>query len=142
MNKVKAVVVAVIISFLILGCETVNQATNAIAPPTIDKAIIGKWGMNPAVVKASGTNVIAYDFHADGTVVRMIVMSGKTVQDKGMDPQRFQANNGAGQLGDGTPGKPIQKFTYSINGDVLKMDSNDPSFGTNGLHQTLYRVVE
>ena len=33
-------------------------------------------------------------------------------------------------------------FTYNINGDVLKFDSDDPIYGANSLHQTLYRVVE
>ena len=99
MNTIKSILVAAILLFVILGCETVNEASNIVAPPTIDQAIIGQWGMNPAMVKASGTNIIAYDFHADGTVGKNIVISGNVVQDKGMAPEKFQANNGVGRIG-------------------------------------------
>ena len=64
MNTMKAILFATIFSFLILGCETVRESAAPSAAPTIDQAIIGKWGLSPAMVKASGTNIIAYDFHA------------------------------------------------------------------------------
>jgi hypothetical protein len=140
MNMMKAILFATIFSFLILACETVKESTAPSVAPPIDQAIIGKWGLSPAMVKASGTNIIAYDFHADGTVTRMIVVKNDVVQTQGMGPVKFQANNGTGQLESGSK-NPIN-FTYSISGDVLKFDSDDPIFGANGLHQTLYRVAE
>ena len=143
MKTFKSILVPLIFSFLIVACETTKEAINLVAAPTIDKAIIGKWGASPEMVKASGgTNIIAYDFHADGTVIKNIVMQGTAVQNSGLAPEKFEANNGIGQLGNGSSASPIRKFTYSVNGDVLKLDSDDPSYGANGLHVTLYRVVE
>ena len=107
------------------GFYLVSQQSDTMSA-AMDKAILGKWGMDPALVKASGSNTIAYDFHADGSVVKNIVIAGNVVQDKGMEPETFQANNGVGHLGDGTPGHPVQKFMYTINGDVLKLDSCSP----------------
>ena len=145
MNTLKAIFFAAILSFLLLGCETVKEANAApSATPSIDQAIIGKWGLSPALIKASGgTNIIPYDFHQDGTVTQNIVMKDNVAQNKGIAGQTFQADNGIGQMVDSTGGKTtIRKFTYSISRDVLKLDSDDPSYGANGLHRTFYRVVE
>ena len=51
MKTVKAILFATILSLLILGCETVKESPAPSAAPIVDPAIIGEWGLSPAMVR-------------------------------------------------------------------------------------------